>query len=146
MSAPPLRWGVLAAGGIARKFADNVSRFTSGTVVAVGSRALERAQQFADELDVPVAHGSYEALVADPAVQAVYVASPHSEHRDHALLAIAAGKHVLVEKAFTRQRGPGARGVRRRPRRRGVRHGGDVDAAPAARRRAARRHRARRDR
>ena len=100
MSAPPLRWGVLAAGGIARKFADNVSRFTSGSVVAVGSRALERAQQFADELDVPVAHGSYEALVADPAVQAVYVASPHSEHRDHALLAIAAGKHVLVEKSF----------------------------------------------
>jgi len=100
-TAPPLRWGVLAAGGIARKLADNVARFTSGEVVAVGSRSLERAQRFAAELGVPAAHGSYEALVADPAVQAVYVASPHSEHAEHALLAIAAGKHVLVEKAFT---------------------------------------------
>ncbi|MCB2177545.1 MAG: Gfo/Idh/MocA family oxidoreductase [Actinomycetales bacterium] len=101
MAAPPLRWGVLGPGGIAHKLADNVARFTSGEVVAVGSRSIERAERFAAELGVPQAYGSYEALVADPAVQAVYVASPHSEHRDHALLAIAAGKHVLVEKAFT---------------------------------------------
>ncbi|MDO8106550.1 Gfo/Idh/MocA family oxidoreductase [Isoptericola sp. b441] len=100
-TAPPLRWGVLGPGGIARKFADNVTRFSSGSVVAVGSRSAERARQFAGEFDVPAVHASYQALVSAPQVEAVYVASPHSEHRDHALLAIAAGKHVLVEKAFT---------------------------------------------
>src|SRR5699024_4963925 len=57
---------------------------------------------FAARFNIPVAHGDYESLVADERVQAVYIASPHSEHRDHALLALAAGKPVLVEKAFTR--------------------------------------------
>ena len=71
-------------------------------MVAVGSRSTDRAQQFATQYGMPSVHGSYAALVEDPLVQAVYVASPHSEHRAHALLAIAAGKHVLVEKAFTR--------------------------------------------
>ena len=100
-SAPTLRWGILGAGGIAGVFTDSVTRFTSSEVVAVGSRAQDRAEAFAARHDVGRAHGSYEDLVADPAVEAVYVASPHSEHLDHALLAIAAGKHVLVEKAFT---------------------------------------------
>lgn len=100
--APPLRWGILAAGGIARKFAADIPQHTASTVVAVGSRSRERAEEFATANGVARAHGSYEDLVADPEVEAVYVASPHSEHRDHALLAIEAGKHVLVEKAFTR--------------------------------------------
>lgn len=99
-SAPPLRWGVLAPGWIAHKFADNVNRLTSGRVVAVGSRSAERAAAFADEFGIESAYGSYAELVADPEVQAVYVASPHSEHHEQALLAIGAGKHVLVEKAF----------------------------------------------
>jgi predicted dehydrogenase len=71
-------------------------------VAAVGSRSLERAQAFAAEFEVDRAYGSYDALVADSAVDAIYVASPHSEHHDHALLALGAGKPVLVEKAFTR--------------------------------------------
>jgi len=100
--APPLRWGILAAGGIARKFAADIPQHTASTVVAVGSRSRERAEEFATANGVARAHGSYEDLVADPEVEAVYVASPHSEHRDHALLAIEAGKHVLVEKSFTR--------------------------------------------
>lgn len=100
-SAPVLRWGILGAGGIAGVFTDSVTRFTSSEVVAVGSRAQDRAEAFAARHHVARAHGSYEDLVADPAVEAVYVASPHSEHLEHALLAIAAGKHVLVEKAFT---------------------------------------------
>src|SRR6478672_10179323 len=100
--APAIRWGVLAPGGIAHAFADAVAVGTSSSVVAVGSRSRERAQDFADEFAVPRAYGSYEELVADTEVDAVYVASPHSEHRDHALLAIEAGKPVLVEKAFTR--------------------------------------------
>ncbi len=100
-TAPPLRWGVLAPGGIAATFARAVADHTRGRVVAVGSRSAERAQAFARRFEVPAAHGSYEQLVADPQVQAVYVASPPSRHRDDALLAVAAGKHVLLEKPFT---------------------------------------------
>ena len=93
---------MLGRGGIAHTFARAVTEHTASGVVAVGSRSQERAAAFASRWDVPAVHDSYEALVADPTVEAVYVASPHSEHRDHALLAIAAGKHVLVEKSFTR--------------------------------------------
>lgn len=100
--APPLRWGILAPGGIAGSFVQALSRHTRQEVVACGSRSLERARSFAREHGVARAYGSYEQLVADPAVDAVYVASPHHRHAEQALLAIAAGKHVLVEKAFTR--------------------------------------------
>ena len=101
-TAPSIRWGILGPGGIANTFATAVRQHTEAEIVAVGSRSRERAQAFADRHDIAGVHDSYEALVADPQVEAVYVASPHSEHRDHALLAIAAGKHVLVEKSFTR--------------------------------------------
>ncbi len=100
--APPLRWGILAPGHIAGRWADAVGAHTRQRLVAAGSRSVERAQVFASEHGVERAHGSYEALVADPEVDAVYVASPHSHHHDQALLALRAGKHVLVEKAFTR--------------------------------------------
>jgi predicted dehydrogenase len=100
--APPLRWGVLAPGGIARSFASAVQARSGQQVVAVGSRSLERAREFADEFSVPTVHGSYEELVHDSTVDVVYVASPHSAHHEHALLALRAGKPVLVEKAFTR--------------------------------------------
>ena len=97
-SAPGLRWGVLGAGWIASQMAFAL-RDTSQQVVAVGSRDATRAQAFAEE-HAPGAtpHGDYASLVADPEVDIVYIASPHSEHLEHALLAIAAGKHVLVEK------------------------------------------------
>ncbi|MCH8613814.1 Gfo/Idh/MocA family protein [Arsenicicoccus dermatophilus] len=100
--ALPLRWGVIGPGGIARAFAEGLHRWTRSRIVAVGSRSMERARAFAEEVGGARAHGGYEALVADDEVDAVYVATPHSEHRDHALLAIGAGRHVLVEKAFTR--------------------------------------------
>lgn len=101
-SAPPIRWGILGPGGIAGTFARAVLGYTRGQLVAVGSRSGLRAEQFAATYEIPVAHEGYERLVADPQVDAVYVATPHSEHLEHALLAIRAGKHVLVEKAFTR--------------------------------------------
>jgi predicted dehydrogenase len=93
---------VLAPGGIANVFADAVHEGTRSRVVAVGSRSADRAREFAGRHGVERAHGSYADLVADPDVDAVYVASPHSEHHEHALLALRAGKPVLVEKAFTR--------------------------------------------
>ncbi|HEY0240977.1 MAG TPA: Gfo/Idh/MocA family oxidoreductase, partial [Friedmanniella sp.] len=100
--APSLRWGVLAPGWIAGQTISAVRAHTGQRVVAVGSRSLERSQEFAATHGVDRAYGSYAELVADPEVDAVYVASPHSQHHEQALLAIAAGKHVLVEKPFTR--------------------------------------------
>ncbi|GII98416.1 putative dehydrogenase [Sediminihabitans luteus] len=103
MFAPAIRWGILGPGSIARSFAEAVRTSTRGRVTAVGSRDVGRAQDLAERhTDDARAHGSYEDLVGDPDVDVVYVATPHSHHREHALLAIAAGKHVLVEKAFTR--------------------------------------------
>lgn len=102
LEAPPLRWGVLGAGYIGGSFADAVTHHTTSTVLATGSREVAKAVKFAAEHGIDRAYGSYEELVADPDVDAIYVATPHSHHHDHALLAIGAGKHVLVEKAFTR--------------------------------------------
>ncbi len=102
MDAPAYRWGILGAGGIARKLADAVTNHTASSVVAVAAASSqERAQAFADEMDVPTAYGTYEELVADPDVDIVYVATTHNNHHEPALLAINAGKHVLVEKSFT---------------------------------------------
>ncbi len=101
-TAPALRWGILGAGNIAGHFTDALHAETESTAVAVGSRNREKAARWAAQHGVETVHGSYDALVNDPQVDVVYVATPHSEHREHALLAIAAGKHVLVEKAFTR--------------------------------------------
>ena len=131
-SAPAVRWGILGAGGIASVFTEAVTAHTQSAVVAVGSRAQGRADEFAARHAIPRAHGSYEALVADPDVQVVYAASPHPEHLEHALLAIAAGKHVLVEKAFTVNAAEAERAStpRARP---ASRDGGHVHPLPAAR-------------
>lgn len=102
LAAPPLRWGVLGPGSIANAFALAVREGTRSQVVAVGSRDADRASIFARRHGVARSHGSYDALVGDDGVDAVYVATPHSEHREHALLALGAGKPVLVEKAFAR--------------------------------------------
>ena len=100
--APTLRWGILAPGGIARLFANAVRTHTRQKIVAVGSRSKVRSDAFGDEFDVERRYDSYEALVADDDIDAIYVASPHSHHAEHAQLAIQAGKHVLVEKSFTK--------------------------------------------
>lgn len=93
--------GILGPGGIATTFAAALQYGTRQRIVAAGSRSLARAEEFGRRFGCR-AHASYEALVADPEIDVVYVATPHSAHHAHALLAIAAGKHVLVEKAFTR--------------------------------------------
>jgi predicted dehydrogenase len=103
-AAPPLKWGIIGPGGIANKLAEAVHDFTAGSVVAVGSRDQARADAFAARHGIPRAYAGYDQLVTDDEVEAVYVASPHSGHREHALLAIQAGKHVLIEKALARNR------------------------------------------
>jgi len=97
----PLRWGLIGSGWIAGSFAADLAFTDSGRVIAVGSRRLETANRFADRFDIPNRHASYEALVADPEVDVVYVATPHPMHHQNTLLALRAGKPVLVEKAFT---------------------------------------------
>ncbi|MET0401799.1 MAG: Gfo/Idh/MocA family oxidoreductase [Cystobacter sp.] len=95
---PVSRWGVLAPGRIAGGFVWALHHHTGQRVQAVASRDVERARRFAATYGVPRVHESYERLVEDPGIDIVYVASPHSEHKRQALLAISAGKHVLVEK------------------------------------------------
>jgi predicted dehydrogenase len=119
ISTRPVRWGILATGGIARMFARDLALLPDAELVAVGSRAQATADAFGDEFGVPRRHGSYAALAADPDVDAIYVATPHPGHRDAALLAIEAGKAVLVEKPFTMDGGE-AREVVAAARARGV--------------------------
>jgi predicted dehydrogenase len=95
-----LRWGILATGGIAHAFAKDL-RTAGLDIAAVGSRRAEASRAFADEFGIPNAHDSYEALVQDPDVDIVYIATPHPAHADNAILALEHGKHVLVEKPFT---------------------------------------------
>jgi len=95
-----LRWGILATGGIAHAFTNDLT-LNGFTVKAVGSRSQAAADTFAAEFDIPNAHGSYEALAADPEVDVVYVSTPHPLHAANARLMLEAGKHVLVEKPFT---------------------------------------------
>ncbi|WP_194395853.1 Gfo/Idh/MocA family protein [Microbacterium atlanticum] len=100
MTSSSPRWGILGPGGIARAFTSDL-RTAGLDVTAVGSRRQQTADAFAADFGIPRAHGSYEELVADPDVDIVYVATPHPMHAANALLAIEAGKHVLVEKPFT---------------------------------------------
>jgi predicted dehydrogenase len=95
-----LRWGILGTGWIAEQFVSDI--LASGfTVAAVGSRSDDSAAAFAEKFGIATAHGSYEALVADPGVDIVYVATPHPMHAENSTLAVNGGKHVLVEKPFT---------------------------------------------
>ena len=95
------RLGIIGAGWIARKMVKALAPLDEVEVYAVGSRSYEKAAAFAQEHAIPVAYGSYEELVCDPLVDLVYIATPHSHHYEHAMLALNHGKHVLVEKAFT---------------------------------------------
>lgn len=99
-----LRWGILSTGGIARKFATDLRAAQRGQLVAVGSRAPEAAARFAADFGGVRAHGSYDALLADPEVQAVYIAPPHPQHLEWAVRAAEAGKHLLCEKPLTLRR------------------------------------------
>ena len=97
----PIRWGVLGAGGIAATVGADIAASPGSVLTAVGARDRDRASAFARAHGFARSYGSYRELVADPDVDIVYVATTHGQHHEHALLALAAGKPVLVEKAFT---------------------------------------------
>jgi predicted dehydrogenase len=93
-----LAWGILGAGTIARAFANGVAQSETGTLLAVGSRSQETADAFGDKWNIPRRYSSYEALLADKDVQAIYISVPHPLHAEWAIKAAEAGKHVLCEK------------------------------------------------
>ena len=95
------RIGIIGAGWIAEKMAEAIAPFQDMCIYAIASRSIDKAMSFAARWKVEKAYGSYEELVSDPAVDLVYIATPHSHHYDHAMLAVNHGKPVLVEKAFT---------------------------------------------
>src|SRR3954447_26941538 len=94
----PLRIGVLGAANIARQFISGVKASTIVSVTAVASRSAQKAEAFARENGVPRFHGSYEALLADPRIDAIYNPLPNSLHAQWSMRACEAGKHVLCEK------------------------------------------------
>jgi xylose dehydrogenase (NAD/NADP) len=93
-----MRWGILGPGRISRAFLTGLAGSATERAVAVGSRALNRASAVAGHFEVPRAYGSYEQLLADDDVEAVYVGTPNSVHAEWSIAAARAGKHVLCEK------------------------------------------------
>lgn len=98
MAQDKLKWGILGTGNIARVFAKGLANCATGELYAVASRTRAKAQAFGMEFNVPVQYGDYDALLADPKVQVVYLALPHVFHSDWAVRAAKAGKHILCEK------------------------------------------------
>ncbi|MBA4864793.1 Gfo/Idh/MocA family oxidoreductase [Streptomyces sp. PSKA54] len=101
MTTQPVRWGILATGGIAAAFTADLLDLPDAEVVAVASRTDASAKAFAERFGIPRAYGSWGALAEDAEVDVVYVATPHSAHREAAGLCLEAGRNVLCEKAFT---------------------------------------------
>ena len=104
-----VRWGIAGPGAIADGFANGLAELPDARLVAVGSRALERAKVFADRHGGARAYGSYAAMAADPEVDAVYVATVQSRHMEDTLMFLEAGKHVLCEKPFALNEAQGRR-------------------------------------
>jgi predicted dehydrogenase len=98
MKTTKIRWGILSTGGIARRFAGSLKKSATGVLASVASRSLQPAEAFAREFGPATAHGDYASLIADPGVEAVYIAPPHPMHREWAIRSAEAGKAILCEK------------------------------------------------
>lgn len=96
-----LKWGIISTGAIAHTFAKGVRKSQTGMLAAVGSRDQKKAEIFGEEYGIPNRYGSYEELLADESVQAVYIATPHPQHLEWVVKAAEAGKHILCEKPLT---------------------------------------------
>jgi xylose dehydrogenase (NAD/NADP) len=103
MAAMTVQWGILSTARINDKFIDGVAHSSTCSVLAVASRDLERARQYAGEHGIARGYGSYEDLLADPEVEAVYISLPNSMHLEWSRRALQAGKHVLCEKPLSRR-------------------------------------------
>ena len=94
------KWGILAPGKMSAKFTTGIKLLDNAELFAVGSRDIRRAKKFAEEHGFEKYYGSYRELAEDPDVEVIYIASPHSHHKEHTLLCLSNGKHVICEKAF----------------------------------------------
>ncbi|MDW5288440.1 Gfo/Idh/MocA family oxidoreductase [Formosa sp. PL04] len=95
-----IKWGIIGLGNIAHKFAKDLLTIKDAQLQAVASRSQEKANEFAKTFHSKTAYDSYEALAQDPEIDAVYIATPHSFHKEHAILCLKHGKAVLCEKPF----------------------------------------------
>ena len=100
-SVPALNWGVIGPGSIANSFVETAIKNTNQKFKAVASRSQERAEKFAQKFSIDFIHENYSQLVESTEIDAVYIASWQVDHFEHAMLALNAGKHVLVEKPIT---------------------------------------------
>lgn len=96
-----IRWGIFGPGAIAHSFAEGLKFVTDAELVAVGSRDLTRAKDFAKKYQIPKAFGSYEELASCNEVDVIYIATPHGRHYEDMLLCLEYNKHILCEKSFT---------------------------------------------
>ncbi|MDF2908456.1 MAG: oxidoreductase domain protein [Herbinix sp.] len=96
-----VKWGIIGAGQIASKFATGLNSLDHTELAAIASRDLAKAKEFATRFHIKKAYGSYEEMIRDPEIDVIYIGTPHTEHKAHARLCIAAGKAVLCEKPFT---------------------------------------------
>jgi xylose dehydrogenase (NAD/NADP) len=101
MTQPPLRMGILSTANIAKAFVSGVRPSSTVTVTAVASRDAAKAERFAREVGIARSHGSYESLLTDPEIDAVYIPLPNSLHAEWSIRAAEAGKHVLCEKPLS---------------------------------------------
>ena len=94
-----MKWGILATGTIAKKFAETVCQMdpSEAVLTAVGSRTSESARAFAEAYGIPRYYGSYEDLAKDPEVEAIYISTPNHMHYENCMMCLEAGKHVLCE-------------------------------------------------
>src|SRR5690606_35887765 len=95
-----INWGIIGLGSIANKFASDISKTEGAKLYAVASRNQDKANSFAKQFNATIAYDSYEALAKDPDIHAVYIATPHSFHKEHTLLCLNHKKAVLCEKPF----------------------------------------------
>ena len=93
-----LKWGIIGTGNIAHAFARGLEKSNKGELHAVGSRTKENASKFAEEFKIKKSYGSYDELLADPEIEAVYISTPHPQHAEWAIKSARAKKHILCEK------------------------------------------------
>lgn len=96
-----INWGIIGAGNISSKFATAIGGVEDANLMAIASRSLDKASQFAEKYHANKAYGSYEEMLQDETIDVVYIGTPHTEHLANAELCIKAGKAVLCEKPFT---------------------------------------------
>src|SRR3989449_4091402 len=100
--ANAVKWGIVSTADINRKVIPGMHESTKADLVAVASRDPAQAEEYARKWEIPLAYGSYEELLADPEIEAVYISLPNTLHVEWSIRALEAGKHVLCEKPFTR--------------------------------------------